>query len=138
MTAMTTAGCTPSRELGLAVVLLAAASVALEGSLCFVSATGYGSSTIGANQTVLGVWDTSADNSAGAAGATYAMVRRNRQFLMFNDTATPVVQADLGKDLYAVDNQTVSSSSNSSARPKVGRFMGFDKEQPTMIWVEIA
>jgi hypothetical protein len=137
MTAATTSVMTPSRELGLIFVLLAASAVALEGTLAFVDTDGYGSSTPSTGCKCVGVWESGADNSTGLDGASGANVRHNRQFLMLNDSTNPVTQAHLFADVYALDNQTVSSSSNSNARAKVGRFMGFDKSNSSALWVEI-
>jgi hypothetical protein len=135
MTATTTATRTPSRHPHLIPILLAATAIAIEGALCFINADGYGTSSTGVS--VMGVWDASADNTLGADGDTYANVQRGRQFLMFNDPTAPVTQASLGDNVYALDNQTVSTDSNTGARPVVGTFMGFDHESP-MLWVEIA
>lgn len=136
MTAATTSLATPSREIGLIYVLLAAAAVALEGTLAFVDTDGYGSSTPSTGCKCVGVWDNSAENTTATDGAVGIQARHGRQFLLRNDTADPVTQAHLFGDVYAVDNQTVSPDSDTGARPKVGRFVGFDTDT-TALWVEI-
>lgn len=127
---------TPSRRIGLIYVVLAAASVALEGALAFVNADGYASSSPSMGCKCVGIWENSADNSTGADGAVGEQVLRGRVFLLRNDSTTPVTQADLFSDVYAVDNQTVSPDSDTGARAKVGRFVGFDTDT-TALWVEI-
>lgn len=59
-----------------------------------------------------------------------------------NDTVAPVLAANLGDEVYFLDNQTVSISSDSSARSKGGRAWKFGSSgtfdtDETIVWVEV-
>jgi hypothetical protein len=66
------------------------------------------------------------DNSAGADGAMTVQVKQG-VFGFQNDGANPILATTQpGTKLYAVDDQTVSLSSNTGARPYVGRLVRLD------------
>ena len=77
-----------------------------------------------ADNVVNGVPGIDGDNSAGAAGAIKVEVVRG--CFSWDINAGDIVQANVGQVAYAVDDHTVSSSSNSGARPIAGRITGLD------------
>ncbi|EHU3415649.1 hypothetical protein AXE46_RS19230, partial [Acinetobacter baumannii] len=72
------------------------------------------------------------------SGQEFGIVRRNKHVLVSNSSADPVTQAELGKEIYIEDNQTVAKTDGAGTRSVAGRFMGFDTEYTTHVWVEIA
>lgn len=101
---------------GTDVSLPLAASVALfAGILAARNSAGYlvqASDTAGL--TGVGRVEFDVDNSTGAAGDQVATVRRG-VFLFANSTGFPVVEGDLGKQIYIEDFQTVAHSNNNGA-----------------------
>ena len=91
----------------------------------------------GDDQVCVGIWENDAENT-GANGAAVGLVRRNKQFLVANSATDPVTQAELGSQVYIEDNQTVAKTDGTGTRSVAGRFMGFDTEYTTHVWVEIA
>ena len=85
----------------------------------------------------IGIWEDDAENT-GADGEGVCLVRRNKQFLVANSSTDPVTQADLGAEVYVEDNQTVAKTDAAGTLSVAGRFMGFDTEYTTHVWVEIA
>jgi hypothetical protein len=67
-----------------------------------------------------------ADNSAGAAGAISIEVVRG--CFSWDIHSSDIAQANVGNPAYAVDDHTVSSSSNAGARPIAGRIIGLDPQ----------
>lgn len=66
------------------------------------------------------------DNSAGAPGAISMEVVRG--CFSWDIHSSDIAQANVGNPAYAVDDHTVSSSSNAGARPIAGRIMGLDPQ----------
>jgi len=71
-----------------------------------------------------GVPGQDANNSAGAAGAISIEVVRGA--FSWDINAGDITQANVGAAAYAVDDHTVSSSSNGGARPTAGTIIGLD------------
>lgn len=139
MTATNTSIMTAYRD-GISIpVPLAAQAIVLMGTFAVVGADGYAMASAdvgGADQVCLGIWSGDAENP-GASGDAVGVVHRHKQFLMHNSATDPVSQADLGVAVYVEDNQTIAKTDGSGARSLAGRFMGFDLENPTYVWVEI-
>lgn len=94
------------------------------GALACANATGYATpGAVATTLTALGVVEEDADNTLGADGAIKAKIRRGA-FLFENDGTNPVTQADLFKNVYIVDDQTVSTLS--TGRSVAGKFLGFE------------
>lgn len=77
---------------------------------------------------VVGIFDerSSIDNTGGASGAVTARVRQGC-FGFVNSASTDALTiADLGQNVYAVDDQTVARTSNLGKRPAAGVLVGFD------------
>jgi hypothetical protein len=62
------------------------------------------------------------DNVAGAAGAKRVQVRRGT-FLWSNNPGDLIVQADLGKTCYILDDQTVSKTDGVGTRSAAGKII---------------
>lgn len=105
-------------------VPVAATSHIFAGALVCASATGFATpGAVATTLTALGVAEEEADNSAGADGAIKVRVRRGAH-LFVNDGTNPVTQADLFKNVYIVDDQTVSTLG--TGRSIAGKFLGFE------------
>lgn len=69
---------------------------------------------------VAGIAEEQVDNLTGASGDLEVVVESDVTVNLVNDGTAPVTQAHVGTVVYAVDDQTISSSSDSAARPAVG------------------
>lgn len=140
MTATTTPINTEYRDGILFPVALAASAIVLQGTFAVVGANGFAlasSAVGGTDQVCIGIWEFDAENT-GANGQANGIARRNKQFLVANSSTDPVTQAELGSQIYIQDNQTVAKTDGTGTRSVAGRFMGFDTEYTTHVWVEIA
>ncbi|MBO3701059.1 MAG: hypothetical protein J5W83_00760 [Candidatus Accumulibacter sp.] len=125
---------TPLKDGELIAVPVAAAAKIFAGALVAASATGF--ATPGATATTLtylGRAEAMADNTAGANGAISVQVRRKKAFKWANLGADLVVQADLGKNCYIVDDQTVAKTNGGSTRSVAGKVLGVESDG---VWVE--
>jgi hypothetical protein len=117
------------------VVPVAAATVIHAGALVALNASGLGvPGSVATTLTAAGRAEESADNSAGAASAISVTVRRG-VFLFKNHGADPVVQADLLKDCFIVDDETVAKTNGTNTRSKAGKVV---EVETNGVWVEIA
>ncbi|MBA5602493.1 hypothetical protein [Pectobacterium aroidearum] len=113
---------TPQRDGLLFPVPVAASTEIFGGHIIAANAAGYAvPATATAGQITLGVSDGWVDNSVGANGSADALVARGRAWQFVNHAADAVTQADVGKDCYVVDSQTVAKTSNTNARPVAGK-----------------
>lgn len=125
---------TPEREGVLLRVPVAAAAKIYAGSLAAASATGFlQPAATAADIVVLGRADEHVDNSGGADGDATATVRRGVFRWANSAGADEIENTDVGKDCYAVDDQTVALTSDSNARSKAGKIVGVDGAG---VWVE--
>ncbi|WPO67567.1 hypothetical protein SDC64_01055 [Acinetobacter haemolyticus] len=140
MAATTTPINTEYRDGILIPVALAASAIVLQGTFAVVGADGYALDSAavgGADQVCLGIWQEDAENK-GADGEANGLVHRKKLYLVANSSTDPVTQAELGSQIYIEDNQTVAKTDGTGTRSVAGRFMGFDTEYTTHVWVEIA
>ena len=77
------------------------------------------------NLIAVGVAEATVDNTGGAAGDKRVRCKRGT-FRFKNSAADAVTQADLLKDCYIVDDETVAKTDGSGTRSKAGRVMGID------------
>jgi hypothetical protein len=113
---------------------VAAATKIYGGALVALSAAGYAAG--GATATTLvavGRAEEAVDNSGGAAGDKRVPVSRG-VFLFANAVADPVVQADVGRDCFIVDDETVAHSSGANTRSVAGKVRAVEAGG---VWVEI-
>lgn len=126
---------TPFKDGQLFAVPVAAATELFGGHIVAVNAAGFavaGSAT--AANTTLGICDGWVDNSSGTAGDADVLVRRGKAWFLANSTADPVTQAQVGKDCFVVDSQTVAKTSDTNARPVAGKVLGLEGDG---VWVLI-
>ena len=74
---------------------------------------------------VLGVAEETVDNTGGAGGAKSVTARRGT-FRFVNLGADALTTADVGKDAYLVDDQTVAKTSATDARSVAGKVIDVD------------
>ncbi len=74
---------------------------------------------------VLGVTEETVDNSGGAAGAKSVTARRGC-WRMVNLAADPVTAADVGQDVWLVDDQTIARTSGGATRSVAGKLLDVD------------
>lgn len=104
------------------------------GSMVAANASGF--ATPGATATTLtylGRASETVDNTAGANGAKTVRVDRKEAYKFGNLAADLVVQADLGKTCYIVDDQTVAKTNGGATRSAAGKVVGIDADG---VWVE--
>tara|TARA_A100001391_G_scaffold192762_1_gene167294 strand:- start:642 stop:1055 length:414 start_codon:yes stop_codon:yes gene_type:complete len=89
-----------------------AAKTLPHGTMCFADSSGNAVPEAGGNQ-FLGVVEPRADNSGGAAGDIDVEYNRTGQFQL---TGAGFAAADLGKAVYATDNNTVSKTAADNSR----------------------
>ena len=122
---------TPRRDPDLISVPVKAASKIYAGSLVVASAGYAASATKAENLIALGRAEEFVDNSSGANGDVKVLVRRG-VFRWANDAgARAVTAAEIGKDVYITDDQTVSKTAASSS--KAGKALELSSEG---VWVE--
>lgn len=111
---------------------VAADVVIYQGALVALSATGYAKPAVTAvGLTGLGRAAETVDNSAGADGAVNVPVERG--VYLWNN-AGDVTLAHVGDPAYAVDDQTVSASSDTNTRSQIGTVRDVNA---LGVWVEI-
>ena len=126
---------TPYKDGELFPVPIAASTEIFGGHIVAGNAAGFAVlATAVAAQVTLGVSDGYADNSAGTAGDTVALVRRGKSWFFANLGGDAVTQADIGKACFVADSQTVAKTSNSDVRPVAGKVLGVESAG---VWVLI-
>lgn len=127
---------TPRREGEEIVLNVAAAKKIYAGSLVAKDASG--NATPGAVATTLlgvGRAEEYVDNSAGAAGDKTVKVRKGVFRFANSAGGDQITAADIGKECYIVDDQTVAKTDGSSTRSIAGRIHDVDTAG---VWVEFA
>lgn len=133
MAALTQSRYTRHREGTVTAHRVKGATQLFKGGIVCVDSTGYavpGSDTAG--QTFVGVAIEDADNTAGADGDIAIRVMARGVFSLAPGGS--VTQADIGKPLYVVDDQTVAVAATVTNDIQAGRLEGFDG---TDLWVRI-
>ena len=134
MTALVKDRNTPYQDGEILSVPVASGKKIFAGSLVAASATGF--ATPGATATsltALGRAEETTDNSGGGDGAASVLVRRGKAFKFANDVDA-VTQAELGKSVYIVDDQTVAKTNGTGTRSVAGKCLGVESDG---VWVEI-
>lgn len=134
MSALTADRNTPLKDGELIGVPVAASVKIFAGSLVAANSSGFATpGAVATTLTYLGRAESTADNTGGANGAITVMVRRKKAFKFANHGADLVVQADLGKTCYIVDDQTVAKTNGGSTRSAAGKVLGVEADG---VWVE--
>ena len=125
---------TPMKDAELIPVPVAAAAVIGAGKIVVANATGYAApGSTATTLTYLGRADEAVDNTGGADGDINILVRRKKAFKFKNEATDLVVQADLGKTCYIVDDETVAKTDGTSTCSAAGKVVGIDSDG---VWVE--
>lgn len=113
------------------VPVLAAAKINA-GSLVVATALGFAApGSTATTLSYLGRAEEAVDNTSGANGAKAVNVRRKLAFKWVNDGS--ITQANLMKNAYIVDDQTVAATDGGTTRSIAGRIVGVDTDG---VWVE--
>lgn len=124
---------TPKQARGPRAYPVAASTKTYKGGIAVLSA-GYakpGSTAL--NLLPVGMFIETVDNSAGVAGAQVAHVEEG-VFLLDVSSTDPVAQADVGGDVYIVDDETIAKTSGTNTRSKAGKLVGLSGGKA---WVKI-
>jgi len=125
---------TERRDLGLFGVPVKAGAVIIAGFAAVVDATGHAVPvSVASDLTYLGRYEDSVDNTNGADGDVYVLVRNDSAFHFANSSSDPVVQASFGKACYLQDGETVAATDGAGKLSKAGRVVGIDENG---VWVE--
>jgi len=125
---------TPMKDGELVNVPVATNTKIYAGALVALNASGYATpGAVATTLTYLGRAEEQADNTGGANGAKTVNVRRKKAFKWKNHGADAIVQADLGKTCYIVDDETVAKTDGTATRAAAGKVVGLDSDG---VWVE--
>ncbi|MGZ3423133.1 MAG: hypothetical protein ACXVEF_42445 [Polyangiales bacterium] len=84
----------------------------------------------------LGIAEQTIDNIGGADGELLVPIRQGT-FLVFNSGgADALLQADVGHDVFFVDDQTVAKTDGGGKRSRAGKLLGIETDG--MVWVQLA
>jgi hypothetical protein len=125
---------TPHKDAELLPFPVAGGAKIFGGAMVVINATGFaapGSTSL--TVTYVGRAEDNVDNTAGADGAKTVSVRRKKVFKWANFATDPVAQADVGKQVYIVDDFTVAKTNGTGTRSVAGKLMGVDLDG---VWVE--
>lgn len=81
----------------------------------------------------LGIAEDSVDNTGGVAGAKRIVVKRGC-FQFANLAGDAITEADIGKDAYVVDDQTVAKTSATNTRSVAGKVVDVDAAG---VWIRV-
>lgn len=111
-----------------------AATTCFQGGIAVLNAGYAAPGTTATDLIAIGRFEQDADNSAGAAGAIKARVKRG--VFKFKNSASGdlIAQADVGADCYIVDDQTVAKTNGTSSRSRAGIIVAVDSDG---VWVQL-
>lgn len=138
MTALTADRNTPRLEGDVKSMLMAAVKI-FAGAIVMRNATGYatkGATVLGSHGA--GVALEQVDNSAGSAGDLPIKVREGVFRVANSAAADEIVDDDIGKLCYIVDDQTVAKTNGANTRSVAGIVMGVDDIGVQVLFSEVA
>lgn len=101
---------------------MAASTKILKGALVMLNASKLAVNGAAATgQTAVGIAEATVDNSAGAASALTIQIREGVHGFLNSAAGDAIAQADVGADVYIVDNQTVAKTDGTGARSRAGK-----------------
>ena len=125
---------TPHKDGEVISVPVAANAKIFGGALTVANATGFAApGSVATTLTYLGRAEEYVDNTGGADGAKSVTIRRNKAFKFKNHAADQIVQADLGKVCYIVDDETVAKTNGGATRSAAGKVVGIETDG---VWVQ--
>jgi len=108
---------------------VAASTIIYEGGMVALSGSGANAVAVSASASstlkVVGIAEGTADNRTGVAGTVSADALLGT-FLLNNDATDPVTISDIGNTVYVSDDNTISKTSNSGAKPAAGVLFNID------------
>lgn len=106
---------------------VAASTHIYQGSIVALNVSGYlVPASADASLHIVGVAQIEADNSSGSAGAIECSVERGAFYFANGSSTAAIVEADIGRVVYAADDQTLSRINTSGTLPAVGKVLGVD------------
>lgn len=106
---------------------VAASTHIYQGSIVALNSAGYlVPASANASLHIVGVAQVEADNSSGAAGDIDCSVERGAFYFANGSSTAAIVEADIGRVVYAADDQTLSRINTSGTLPAVGKVLGVD------------
>lgn len=112
-----------------------AATKCLQGGIAVYDAGYAAPGRTALNLIAAGVFEETADNTGGAAGAVSVRIRRG-SFKFANSAGGDLIaQANVGATAYIVDDQTVALTNGTGTRSAAGKIVGVDADGG--VWVEI-
>ena len=125
---------TPYRDGGRIPLLVAAAVAIVEGQMVATNSQGFAVPAHDESAHLFfGRAEHDVENTQGVDGAVYIAVTRNRHFMLANDAAAPLTQADIGKPVAITGDGTVGKATQ--GKLIAGTMMGLDGG--THVWVEV-
>lgn len=124
---------TKSRHSGRWTYPVAAATRIWQGALIVLDAGYAKPGATAAGLIALGRAEETVDNTTGAAGALSVSAERGT-FYFDNSSTDPVTQADVGKAVYIVDDETIAKTHAANTRSIAGILRAVDTHG---VWVEI-
>lgn len=113
---------------------VAAGAKLFAGALTALNAAGFAvPGSAATTLTYVGRSEEYVDNTSGADATKTVLVRRRVAFKWLNSGADPVAQADVGKVVYIVDDQTVAKTNGAGTRSAGGKLLGIEADG---VWVE--
>lgn len=111
-----------------------ASTTCYQGGLAVLNAGYAAPGTAATGLVAIGRFEDTADNSAGAAGAIKARVKRGKFLFANSASADLIAQADAGASCYIVDDQTVAKTDATGTRSRAGIIVGVETAG---VWVQI-
>lgn len=134
MAALTAARNTPQKTGDIFGGPVKAAVKCIQGGIAVLNAGYLAPATAALNLVAVGRFKDTVDNSAGANGDLNAEAERGT-FKFGNSAAgDAIAQADVGKDCYLVDDQTVAKTDGTGTRSRAGKIVAVDAGG---VWVQI-
>jgi hypothetical protein len=130
---------TPKGKLRRQMYLVAASTTIYAGGMVCINATGYAvpaANTAGLSD-VVGIATATVDNADGADGEMAIVVEYGAGGAFMLDAAGGISQADVGRDAFVSDDQTVTDAAASTNRVRVGKILEFIDEATNKVWVII-
>jgi hypothetical protein len=125
---------TPHKDAEIVALLVGVGVKIFSGAIVCVNAAGYAvPGSTAATLTYIGRAEETIDNTSGLDAAKTIQVRRKKMFKWANQVGDLVTQAELGKTVYIVDDQTVAKTSATNTRSVAGKVFGVEADG---VWIE--
>lgn len=118
------------------VVNMAASTKIYKGALVGVDVNGRAvAGTSVASSRIIGRAEEYVDNSSGAADAKTIKIRQGVYYLANSATTDAITAADIGRECYAVDDQTVARTPSNGAYARAGIVVNVDSSLGVAVWI---